>query len=94
MRGLVAAAQARTDGRRTPNCKHCSACLGLWLVNLEERAHVGRGVGGATGSAISNDQDDDDDERARKGGNKHHDQNCVITYDGMESHGALGLPVC
>jgi hypothetical protein len=76
-------AQARTNGRR-PNCKHCSACAGLWLVNIEERAHVGRGVGGAAGSAVSNGQDDDDDERAREGGGKHHDQRdmcCVITCD-------------
>jgi hypothetical protein len=36
------------------------------LVHVEERAHVGRGVGGAGGSAAPKDHDDADDEQAHE----------------------------
>jgi hypothetical protein len=57
------------------------------VVNVEKRAHVGRGVGGEGGSAVSKDQNDDDGEQARDReqararGSKHHNQRCVVTYD-------------
>ncbi len=36
------------------------------VVNVEERAHVGRGVGGAGGSAAPKEHDDADDEQAHE----------------------------
>jgi hypothetical protein len=36
------------------------------VVNVEERAHVGRGVGGAGGSAAPKDHDNADDEQAHE----------------------------
>ena len=64
------------------------------LIDVEERAHVRRGVGGAGGSAAPNDHDDADDEqaheRAAQAGGKRHDQRRCAAYHrpstGIESH--------
>jgi hypothetical protein len=65
------------------------------LVNVEERAHVGRGVGGAGGLAAPKEHDDSDDEQAHEraaeaGGERHDQRRCVVTCPrptaGIESH--------
>ncbi len=64
------------------------------VVNVEERAHVGRGFGSAGGSAAPKEHDDADDEqaheRAAEAGGKRHDQRRCVTYNrpttGTESH--------
>ncbi len=69
------------------------------LVNVEERAHVGPGIGGAGGSAAPNDPDDADDEqaneRAAEAGGKRHDQRRCVTYHrrttGVESHSVWAI---
>ena len=56
--------------RRAPTDAQCSEYSARppkrLLPNVEGRAHVGRGVGGASGSAAPEDHDDADDEQAHE----------------------------